>query len=185
MRFPVESTQTSHAVDLRPFMAGFPTGVAIVSAFDSDDQPWGMTCTSLCSVSLNPPTLLVCLREGSPTLRAVVASGTFSVNLLAHHARNTASLFASGTPDRFDRVTWHRPHPAAGPHLRNDAHAIADCRVGRHLPAGDHVVVFGEVTRTDLTSAADPLLYGQRDYAVWPRPRGDVAPRVHHPRSPS
>lgn len=160
------------SVDLRPFMAGFPTGVAIVSAFDTDDRPWGMTCTSLCSVTLSPPTLLVCLRNGSPTLRALLDNGTFSVNLLAHHARAAAALFASGAPDRFDRVAWRRPDSngdsAGGPHLYRAAHAVADCRVDRQSLVGDHVMVLGEVTGTDQESASPPLLYGRRDYAVWP-----------------
>lgn len=155
-------------VDLRPFMAGFPTGVAIVSAFDGEDRPWGMTCTSLCSVTLAPPTLLVCLRNGSPTLRALLANGTFSVNLLAHHARPTAALFASGAADRFDRVAWRRPDSVGGPHLYRAAHAIADCRVDQHSLVGDHVMVLGEVAGTDQESASAPLLYGRRDYAVWP-----------------
>jgi flavin reductase (NADH) len=149
-------------------MAGFPTGVAIVAAFDTGGRPWGMTCTSLCSVALRPPTLLVCLRAGSPTLRAVVGSGGFSVNLLAHHARAAAALFASGAPDRFDRVHWRCPRPGASPHLDHDAHAIAECQVSRHHEVGDHVVVFGEVTTTTVRPAFAPLLYGQRQYAPWP-----------------
>src|SRR5256885_16017012 len=117
MQLSTECGNQAEPVDLGPFMSGFPPGVSIVSAFDEEDRPLGMTCTSLCSVTLSPPTLLVCLRQGSPTLDAVLTTGTFSVNLLAHHARPTAALFGSGAPDRFDRVAWSRPDSAGGPHL--------------------------------------------------------------------
>lgn len=154
------------AVDLRPFMARFPSGVSIVTAVDGD-IPWGMTCTSLCSVSLDPPVILVCLRQGSPTLGAILGSGAFSINLLAGDARATASLFASGAPDRFGRVAWYQPYLPGGPHLIADAMAVADCLVTEHKQVGTHAVVFGEVLRVTSLRDAAPLLYGQRQFAVW------------------
>lgn len=154
--------------DLRSFMAGFPTGVSIVTTVDAGRRPHGMTCTSLCSVSLDPPIVLVCLRAGSATLEALAASGAFSINVLGRHAEDVAALFASGDRQRFDRVRWHRPAGAGGPHLARDARAVADCRAGGVRPSGDHAVVFGEVARTTAVSAAAPLLYGLRRFAVWP-----------------
>jgi flavin reductase (DIM6/NTAB) family NADH-FMN oxidoreductase RutF len=155
---------------MRQLMAGFPTGVGIVTAFDARARPWGMTCTSLASVALEPPLLVICLRYASPTLEAVLGAGEFAVNLLHQGARSTAELFASGAPDRFDRVQWSGPAGAAGPHLPADAHAIADCAVARHDRHGDHMVVFGEVRHVLLTHghAPAPLLYGLRRYASWP-----------------
>jgi flavin reductase (NADH) len=154
--------------DFRLLMARFPTGVAIVTAMDPRGRPAGMTCSSLCSVSLDPPTLLVCLRRGSPTLESVLHGAGFTVNLVRADAQTTAELFASGAPDRFTQVRWHAG--PGGPHLPDDAHAIADCRVSQVAEAGDHTVVFGEVWR--VTTCRDhsprPLLYGLRRYARWP-----------------
>ncbi|WP_246015218.1 flavin reductase family protein [Kutzneria buriramensis] len=150
-------------------MSRFPSGVAVVAADGRDDGPWGMTCSSVCSVSLEPLTLLVCLRTGSPTLRAVLDCGQFSVNLLHERARDTAELFASGDPNRFDRVRWERPPAAAGPHLVADAHTIADCWLDDTRPVGDHVVVFGVVGAITELPAHRPLLYGLREYHSWPR----------------
>lgn len=153
---------------MRQLMAGFPTGVGIVTAFDTESRPWGMTCTSLASVALEPPTLLMCLRNGSPTLNAVLSAGEFAMNLLHQGARATAELFASGAPDRFDRVEWSVPPAAAGPHLSSDAHAVANCVVVRHHTHGDHVVVFAEVRDVHVNTTPAPLLYGLRQYASWP-----------------
>ncbi|MFD8012202.1 flavin reductase family protein [Streptomyces sp. NPDC058955] len=150
----------------RSLMTAHPAGVTIVTTVAADGRPWGMTCSSLCSVSLEPPTLLVCLREGSPTLAALLQVSAFSVNLLHEGAGPVADLFASGAPDRFDRVRWTPEAESGLPHLIEDAHTIADCRVSDTRQVGDHVVVFGEVVRVGGRSnrAAAPLLYGMRRY---------------------
>jgi flavin reductase (DIM6/NTAB) family NADH-FMN oxidoreductase RutF len=149
-------------------MAGFPTGVAVVTSIGPAGQPWGMTCSSVCSVALSPPTLLVCLRRGSPTLSAVLHSGAFAVNLLHEGAQSTAALFASGLAERFTLVNWEAGPGCAGPHLRDGVHAVADCRVNQTETVGDHTVVFGEVDRVSLRAQHPPLLYGLRQYARWP-----------------
>jgi flavin reductase (DIM6/NTAB) family NADH-FMN oxidoreductase RutF len=155
-------------VDIRRLMVGFPTGVGIVTTITADQRCWGMTCTSLCSVSLYPPTLLVCLREGSRTLRGVLDAGTFALNLLHAGARSTAELFASGDPDRFGRVSWQLSERGAGPHLVDAAHTTADCRVVNAEQVGDHSVVFGEVFAIVQRAEPRPLVYGLRLYAGWP-----------------
>jgi flavin reductase (NADH) len=154
------------AGDFRSLMAGFPTGVAVVTTAEPTGRPRGLTCSSICSVTLTPPTLLVCIRVGSPTLDAMLRCSTFAMNLLHEHARATAELFASGDPDRFSRVRWRSEPDFGGPHLVDDAHAVADCRISRHERVGDHTVVFGEVFRAELHPPAQsrPLLYGLRQY---------------------
>ncbi len=155
--------------EFRALMTQFPTGVAIVTTTDGSGRPWGMTCSSLCSVTLEPPTLLVCLRNGSPTLAAMLDSAKFTVNLLHASAQAVAELFASGDPDRFDAVEWDFAPTAGGPHLWRDAHAIADCRVTRREVVGDHIVVFGETYRVSMrTEGRSPLLYGRRQFHSWP-----------------
>jgi flavin reductase (DIM6/NTAB) family NADH-FMN oxidoreductase RutF len=154
---------------LRSLMATFPTGVAVVTTVDEDSRPWGLTCSSVVSVALSPPTLLICVRDGSPTLRALLRRSQFAVNLLHDAAQPTAELFASGQSDRFDRIRWRHDRHHAGPHLVEDAHAIADCYVTSTIPVGDHVVVFGEVVRIEHDSSDEPspLLYGLRRYSSW------------------
>jgi flavin reductase (NADH) len=170
----------AEALDLRTLMTRFPTGVAVVGAFDTGGQPRGMTCTSVCSVSLEPPVVLVCIRHGSPTLEALLHRAGFTVNLLHVGAESTARLFASGKPDRFDDVRWCAGPDRCGPHLPDDAHAIADCRVLRTESVGDHTVVFGTVLRISYQraeqQASRPLLYGLRRFEGWPEKRG-TSPR--------
>jgi flavin reductase (DIM6/NTAB) family NADH-FMN oxidoreductase RutF len=153
----------------RSLMSTFPTGVAIVTSIGSEGRPWGMTCSTVCSVAIDPPTLLVCLREHSPTLQAMLWLSTFAVNLLHGGARDAAELFASGAADRFDRVRWRHEPRFGGPHLMDAAHAVADCKVTGTIRVGDHIVVFGEVLGMvqQAKEASNPLLYGFRQYSSW------------------
>jgi len=155
--------------DFRRLMSSVPAGVAVITAADLDGTLRGMTCSTVCSVALDPPTLLVCLRSGSPTLDAVLRTSSFAVNLLHEGARATAELFASGDPDRFDRVDWAAGAMSASPHLGADAHAVADCRVTGTVDVGDHHVVFGRVLDVHRTAEHErsPLLYGFRRYSSW------------------
>jgi flavin reductase (NADH) len=154
----------------RTLMSTVPTGVAVVTATDVDGKPWGLTCSSVCGVAIDPPTLLVCLRTESPTLQAIQRSETFAVNLLHQGARTTAELFASGAADRFERVEWSRSPVTTSPHLDGAAHAIADCRTTGTVSVGDHVVVFGQVLEVRHFAGDEPvpLLYGFRRYSSWP-----------------
>ncbi|GAA3086275.1 flavin reductase family protein [Streptosporangium carneum] len=160
------------AAEFRLLMSALPAGVTIVTTVDLDGRPWGMTCSSVCSVSLEPPVLLVCLRRGSPTLEAMLRRSTFAVNLLHERARAAAELFASGAPDRFDSVRWSVGQGAGGPYLTDDAHAVAHCEIRQAEVVGDHAVVFGAVFHTEheprRAETARPLLYGLRRYASWP-----------------
>jgi flavin reductase (NADH) len=153
--------------DFLAFMGAFPTGVAVVTAIGPGARPCGMTCSSLASVTLTPPTLLVSLRaNASGALGSVLRRGAFGVNLLHGGARETAELMARTLPDRFAELDW-RPSPRLGiPWLIGDAHAAAECRVSRSVLIGDHVVVFGEVAGC-IRQAGQPLLYGFRNYATW------------------
>jgi len=160
------AARTVDPAEFRALMATIPAGVSVITATGADGRPRGMTCSSVCSVAVDPPTLLVCLREGSPTLAAVLERSTFAVNLLTDRARDVAALFASGAPDRFDRVRWAGGPGVAGPHLVADAHTVADCRIALTTRVGDHVVVFGEVLAVSRTDGGSPrpLLYGMRRY---------------------
>ncbi|MQY04648.1 flavin reductase [Actinomadura macrotermitis] len=150
----------------RSLMSAFPTGVAVVTSIGADMLPRGATCSSLCSVTLSPPTLLVCLKAGSTTLEAITTRQSFAVNLLNAGARRAAEIFASPVADRFAHVDW-RPTGAEGlPWLESDALAVAECAVAGMLDVGDHAVVLGEVVGAEIL-AGEPLLYGRRRFSAW------------------
>lgn len=149
-------------------MSAFCTGVTVITAVDRDGRPHGLTCTSLTSVTVTPPTLMVCLDVRSGTLTAVRDSGRFAVNLLHEGGLRAAEVFSSAVPDRFERIPWQFGK-AGQLWLMEDAFAMAECRVAEAVVVGDHVAVFGEVINTEQR-AETPLLYGMRRFASWGKP---------------
>src|SRR5919206_4658402 len=92
-------------------MGAFPTGVTIVATLDNEGQPKGLTSNAVCSVSADPPLMLVCVDKHSNTLPALRQSKRFVVNYLAAGRGELSNLFASKEPDKIARVAW-----PAGPH---------------------------------------------------------------------
>lgn len=88
------------ADDFRAWMSRYPTGVSIVTTTGPDGRPWGMSCSSLVSVTLDPPTVAVSLRSDALTCRAVETRGEFAVNLLHSGGGRAAQIFSSAVADQ-------------------------------------------------------------------------------------
>lgn len=148
-------------------MGAFPTGVGIVTALDADNQPRGLTTNALCSVSAEPPLLLVCVDKRSQTLPALRHSGRFVVNYLSAGRDALANLFASKEPDKFADVAW-RPGGNGMPLLHEDSLAFAECTTVQEIDAGDHIVFLGQVDAGEPpVPASQPLMYFRRTYGTW------------------
>jgi flavin reductase (DIM6/NTAB) family NADH-FMN oxidoreductase RutF len=161
-------------------MADFPTGVAVVTTTDLSGRPHGFTCSALCSVTVTPPTLLVCANLHGASLAALLERGLFAVNLLAESAIPTAVRFSSASIERFAGLPW-LPGPATGmPLLRDDVCGAAECEVGGAIPVGDHMIVLGSV-RAVRSHQDIPLVYGRRCYGRF----GSPGSPVDHNRSTS
>jgi flavin reductase (NADH) len=163
------------ASDQMALMTAYPTGVAVITAIDGDGSLHGMTCTSLTSVTLNPPTLLVSFRRASGTLRAARRRGRFGVNLLHARGRRAAEVFSTAVEDRFGEVRWQHSEVTGMPWLAEDAHAFAGCVVRESIAVSDSEVVFGEIC--EIVQERDlPLLYGMREFSVWTAERQLTGP---------
>ncbi|TKK87210.1 flavin reductase family protein [Herbidospora galbida] len=149
----------------RGFMSTYFTGVSIVTSIDREGRPHGLTCNSLASVTLRPPTLLVCLDRHSGTLDAVLSRSAFAVNLLNEDGRGAAEAFSTATPARFTQVAWRRSPGSGLPVLISAAYASAECEVVTTTAVGDHMVVYGRVVAV-RADAARPLLYGMRTFTT-------------------
>jgi flavin reductase (DIM6/NTAB) family NADH-FMN oxidoreductase RutF len=147
-------------------MSCFPTGVAVVTTASLDGHPLGLTCSSVLSVTLTPPTLLVSLRSSSPTLDAIRKRGCFAVNLLSAQGVAAARIFSSATSSRFSQVTWRQSPIMQLPWLVEHAFASADCRLSETYSIGDHTLTVGQVEAI-CQSPGQPLVYGHRRYSAF------------------
>ncbi len=152
----------------REILTNFPSGVAIVTAHDENDQPFGLTVSAFCAVSLKPPLVLVCIDKTSNTLAAIRRSGGFTVNLLAAGREDLARLYASKTAHKFDDVEWDTASVAeAGPVLSKDIVGHVACLVHSAIEAGDHWIYVGRVEGGETRPGEMPLVYGRRTFADW------------------
>ena len=127
-------SQPIGAEAFRLAMREFASGVAIVAAGRGEGRN-GCTATSLCSLSVDPPTLIVCLARASATLKTVLAEGA-----LADRFAGRRGLRGVG---RFDGYEW-TSLTTGSPLLRN-AVAVIDCEVEEVIERHTHAVVIGRV----------------------------------------
>lgn len=148
----------------KAIMAAAPGPVAVVTAFDGDCTPCGLTMSAVCSVSLEPPLVLVCVATSSNTLAAIQETAAFTVNYLPVGGESTAMNFASKTAQKFESVSWNFPENGIGGPLLAEHAAYAACRVIQSIEAGDHVILVGEVVEGAIQSDRSALAYANRRF---------------------
>jgi flavin reductase (DIM6/NTAB) family NADH-FMN oxidoreductase RutF len=141
---------------LRAAVGHFATGVTVVTA--SAGEAWhGTTANAVSSVSLDPPLVLVCLRDESLTLAALLESGRFAVNVLHADQQPLAHRFARRGAG-WDGVV-HRDG------LLDGALATLECAVHDVADGGDHRIVVGRVQAVEHPEEhAPPLLFYRGAY---------------------
>jgi 3-hydroxy-9,10-secoandrosta-1,3,5(10)-triene-9,17-dione monooxygenase reductase component len=146
----------------RHVLGHFATGVAVVTAIDRG-TPVGLTIQSFCSLSLDPPLILLCPALSSTSWPRVERAGSLCVNLLAEGQEGLARQFALTGADKYAGVGW-APSADTGSPMLNGALAWIDCQVVRSHPAGDHLIVVCLVL--DLAARRDlrPLIYFKRGF---------------------
>lgn len=140
------ATPEREGAAFRLAMREFTNGVALVTT-GHGEQRMGCTATSLCSLSLDPPSLIVCITKTSSTLASLRANKMFGVNILAGAHESLADRFAgrSGVKGaaRFAGVDWMTL--VTGSPLLRDALACIDCNVEEVLERHTHAIVIGRV----------------------------------------
>ncbi|MFE3837600.1 flavin reductase family protein [Pseudogemmobacter sonorensis] len=121
------------------------SAIAIVATLDGEGRPVGLAAALVLPVSNDPPQLMVALNRSSQTCAPLLASGAFTVNLLADHHEALCRRFAS--PDdrdaRFADPVWTTLE--TGMPVLEDALAAFDCRLAERSRSGTHLLVTGTV----------------------------------------
>ena len=139
----VDSSAFRHA------MRSLASGVAIVASGRGEARV-GATVSSLASLSLSPPTLIVSLARASSTLAGLRRNGFFSANVLAARHEYLADRFSGRSglqgADRFENHRW--THGTTGAPVLIDALVSFDCTVEEILDRHSHAMVLGSVVAT-------------------------------------
>ncbi|MGW2519962.1 flavin reductase family protein [Streptomyces sp. NPDC001617] len=164
--------------EFRAAMSRLTAGVVLVTAqepsLDPDDpsapagEDVGMTATAFMSVSLDPPLVLVSLRNGSRMDDLLDEQPLWSVSVLSESQRHIAGRFAmkGRISDRllFEDIPYVRGKATGAP-LVGGALATLECRTEQRVIAGDHTLVIGRVLTAEVPSAdGGPLAYFRGRY---------------------
>ncbi|HYR31680.1 MAG TPA: flavin reductase family protein [Gemmatimonadales bacterium] len=146
----------------RQLLGRFATGVTVVTARAPGGGAVGMTASSVASVSLNPPLLLVCVDRSHDMHAALETGQPFVLNVLAADQEALSRRFAGDEENRFDGVGYKENRQ--GIPVLDGALASIECVKQTAVPGGDHTVFFGLVTGGAVTDRR-PLLYYRGGYA--------------------
>lgn len=159
--FANEFASDSSPIDPRDFrnaLGTYATGVTIITAAAPDGKPYGLTCNSFASVSLNPPLVLWSLVVYSSSLTIFQNASHFTVNVLGASQQALASKFAKSSDDKFTGVDW-APGLGKAPVLAESV-ANFQCRSVNRYYGGDHVIFLGAVEAYTY-NPAEPLLFAR------------------------
>jgi flavin reductase (DIM6/NTAB) family NADH-FMN oxidoreductase RutF len=148
----------------REAMRRMATGVSVITT-DGPAGRFGVTVSSMCSLSLEPPSVLACVHHLSPALRAIVENGVFCANVLSVEQSHVSETFAGRLlelkDDKFACAEWGAL--ATGSPVLNDALVAFDCRLSSAAEFGSHRILMGTVS--DLIARdGPPLIYADRGY---------------------
>ena len=148
--------------EFRSVLGRFPSGVTVVTTKAADGSDQGMTVSAFCSVSLEPPLVLICIEKTASVHDALTRAPTFVVNILAAKQEQVARRFSIVDIDRFDGVGFSRPRNGIA--VLDDVLGVIECSKFALHDAGDHTVIVGEVEATRV-EIGTPLLYYRGGYA--------------------
>jgi flavin reductase ActVB len=139
-------------------MSRLVSGLAVVTTRQPGGLPCGLLVSSICSYSVQPPSVLVVVDHASRCLEPLTHCAEFGVHVLGSAQERTARTFASRGADKFADVAWE--WDGAVPRLRA-APIYLRCTATAVFDHGDHTVLIGEVARV-LVEDAEPLVVYRR-----------------------
>jgi len=147
--------------EFRKTLAKFASGVTVVTSSDAEGGIFGITVSAFCSVSLEPPLILVSIEKETGTHHALSEGDAFNVHILSEDQQDVSNRFASRSENKFDGFDFSlddRGIPKMG-----DSLAMMKCRKFSEADGGDHTIFVGEVLETEIRDGF-PLLYWQSAY---------------------
>lgn len=155
------------AVDRGDFLTAMRAVANSVTVVTTDGKAGrhGGTVSAFCSVSADPPTVLVCLHGESRIAETVAENGSFCVNVLPTSNEHASNRFAgrhdNEVTDRFEGIALEEIsnetlEEATNPILTGST--AFNCVIKDTVRSGTHLIFIGRVTSVKA-GKPDPLLY--------------------------
>ena len=163
----IEIDREVSADDFRGAMRRLAGGVSVITVGRGNDIT-GMTVTSVSSLSVDPPTLIVSINRESSSWPLLKRHGVFGVNILTADQLDIAERFSGKDglkgAARFAGAQWITL--ASGVPLLAGALSAIDCEVEEIVERHSHAIVIGRVLDMRLASRNSALAYWQGQYVA-------------------
>jgi flavin reductase (DIM6/NTAB) family NADH-FMN oxidoreductase RutF len=149
----------------RSLMRRLPGGVTVITA-GQDNDITGMTVTSLTSLSVTPPRLLVSIKRTASSFALIEQTRLFGVNILSSFQHGIAARFSNSRlkgHQRFEGLEWHRS--ASGVPLLRNTSATIECAVEEIIERHSHGIIVGRLLGFELSAQLSGLAYWNGQYA--------------------
>jgi flavin reductase (DIM6/NTAB) family NADH-FMN oxidoreductase RutF len=151
--------------EFRSAMRQLAGGVSVITVGRGEDVS-GMTVTSVASLAVDPPSLVVSINRGSSSWPLLERYRSFGVNIVKADQLPIAERFdgRNGVKGaaRFAGAQWIKL--ASGVPLLKGALAAIDCEVEDVVERHSHALVIGRVLDLELSEPAAALAYWQGQY---------------------
>ena len=147
--------------EFRAALSRFPSGVTVVTTKDAKGVFHGITVSAFCSLSLDPPMVLICIEKSAGSHDALSQAKAFVVNILSSTQIDLSEQFASLLPDKFFGVS-HRSGVNDMPVLEGVV-ASLECSLKQVCDGGDHTIFIGLVENVSINDGF-PLVYSRSSY---------------------
>ena len=143
----------------KELMRRFAAGVTLVT-FNENNKFGGLTVSSFCSLSMNPPLVLICIDRKIVSHESLKNSDTFGINICNSEQGKLAWDFANSKVDKNELIK-SLPHTLTdlGTPLLKDSLASMECKITERHDGGDHTIFIGQVENGNFDENSKPLLY--------------------------
>ncbi|MEN0139330.1 MAG: flavin reductase family protein [Rhodococcus sp. (in: high G+C Gram-positive bacteria)] len=149
---------------LRTFYGGIPSGVLALGAV-VDGEPVGMAVSSFTNVSLDPPLMVVSIRNESATWPLIAGAEAIGASILAESQGACGLQLSAGEAGkRFDSIGYSVT--ASGAVVVDDASAWFEATPSDPIPAGDHFLVLLALRSISAEIDRSPLLFFRSKFAA-------------------
>lgn len=144
-------------MDIKPLFERLAKSVCVITA-RNEDGPLASAATAVCNVSLEPPSLLLCVEQGASLSRALAMGADFAVNVLSSSDEGVLEAVATARgPERFSRGDWQALE--GGVQILSSAQAWFVCRVARVVSHATHNLYLADIRDAGMSDEPSTLLY--------------------------
>ncbi len=143
-------------------MRSLAASVSVISARDATGKTYAMTASSVTSLSIDPPAILVCVNKEASIHDALMEDVLLCINILQKNQQEIANLCSSKDLEsqRFKNDFWDVSHT---PFLKN-AQANIFCKIDQTVPYHSHTIVLAKALKAESKGEFNTLMYGDGGY---------------------